>query len=260
MKTQSINESNLSLGRRLRWWASDVVNVARGAIPSAIAPRKRNLRMGPLHLDAIQKSVAWLNDYIGKPHPELGRNGDICPFVRTALRKQRMSFVVADHITVPDGAEIKSLVLFEAWRLLQHLDESDRFSELVTTNILFPELKGDAESIVHDVHSQTKSSLMRRGVMIAAFFPNYDKPAIYNENFKLYKSPFPVIVVRPMALHDIMFLTGDGEAFREYHRRFAERYHAGTVSEEFGYPARFRDAELRFGLAKGAPISSPKTM
>jgi hypothetical protein len=250
MNSESFNVPKLSLGRRFRWWASDVVHVARGALPSAVAPRTRNLRMGPLQLDAIQKCVAWLNDYIGKPHPELGRNGDICPFVRTALRKQRMSFVVADHITQADRAEIRSLLMFEAWRLLQHLDENDRFSELVTTNILFPELKGEAESILHDVHSGTKSSLMRRGVMIAAFFPSYDKPAIYNDNFKLYKSPFPVLVVRPMALHDIMFLTGNSEAFGEYHRRFAARYHAGTVSEEFGYPARFKDAELRFGLAK----------
>jgi hypothetical protein len=239
---------SLSLSRRLRWWASDVVNVARGAIPSAVAPRSRNLRVGPGQLDAVQKCVAWLADYIGKPHPELGRNGDICPFVRTALRKHKMSFVVADHIVVPDAAEIKSLVLFEAWRLLAHLDETDRFSELVTTNILFPELKGEAGAVVHTVHTQTKTSLMRRGVMTAAFYPGYDKPAIYNEGFKLYQSPLPVIVVRPMALHDIIFLSNDGEAFAEYHRRFAAKYHAGAISDEFGYPERFRKAEQQFGL------------
>lgn len=242
----------LSMTRRLRWWASDVVHVARGALPSVKAPRERNVRVGPAELEAVQKCVAWLNDYIGKPHPELGRNGDICPFVRTALRKQRMSFVVADHITEPDVSRIKSMVLFEAWRLLQHLDESDRFSELVTTNLLFPELKGDAAAVVHDVHTQTKSSLMRRGVMTAAFYPGYLKPGIYNDNFKLYQSPFPVLVVRPMALHDIMFLSNDGAAFGEYHRRFAAKYHSGAVSDEFGYPERFRDAERRFGLRAAA--------
>lgn len=243
-------ENGLSLTRRFRWWASDVVHVARGAVPTLVRPRARNLRVGPAQLTAVQTAVTWLNDYIGKPHPELGRNGDICPFVRTALRKQRMSFVVADHITTPDLKQIKSLVLFEAWRLLSTLDESDRFSELVTTNLLFPALQGDAAAIVHDVHSQTKSSLMRRGVMTAAFYPGYKKPGIYNDNFALYQSPFPILVVRPMALHDIMFLSNDGAAFEEYHRRFAQKYHSGAVSDEFGYPERFRAAEERFGLRK----------
>jgi len=245
-------DNDLSFTRRLRWWASDVAHVARGALPHVISPRARNLRVGPTQLDVVQQCVTWLNEYIGRPHPELGRNGDICPFVRTALRKQRMSFVVADHIRTPDVTEIKSLVLFEAFRLLRNLDESDRFSELVTTNILLPSLKGDAAAVVHDVHTQTKSSLMRRGVMTAAFYPGYPKPGIYNDNFPLYQSPFPVLVVRPMALHDIMFLSNDGAAFSEYHRRFAHKYHSGAVSDEFGYPERFRDAEARFGLKQAA--------
>jgi len=53
---------------------------------------------------------------------------------------------------------------------------------------------------------------MRHGVMIAAFFPTCEKPALCNDNFG--------------ALH------------------------AALVSEEFGYPARFREGELRFGLTK----------
>jgi heptaprenyl diphosphate synthase len=244
-----MSSNDLSMTQRFRWWASDAVNVARGALPS-MPTRARNQRVGPAEFEAVQQCLAWLQEYIGKPHPELGRNGDICPFVRTALRKQRMSFVVAAHVQTPDLPQIKRMVLFEAWRLLRNLDEADRFSELVTTNLLFPALKGDAASVVHDVHSQTKSSMMRRGVMTAAFYPGYTKPGIYNDGFQLYQSPFPVLVVRPMALHDIMFLSNDGSAFAEYHRRFAHKYHSGKVSDEFGYPERFSDAERRFGLAR----------
>ena len=239
-----LTEPQPSLTKRLRWWASDLVGVARGALPNPSASR-----FGSGQLRAVQECVKWLEAYIGQPHPQLGRNGDICPFVNTALRKQKMSFVVLEHIDGPRFGEIKNRVLYEAWRLLRRIDESDRFGELTTTNLLFPNLKGDAGAVVHEVHTQCKTSLMRRGVMLAAFYPGYPKPAIYNPEFKLYQAPFPVIVVRPMALHDIVFLDNNQEGFAEYYRRYAARYAAGKVSDEFGYPERFRTAAQRFGLA-----------
>jgi hypothetical protein len=45
-----------------------------------------------------------------------------------------------------------------------------------------------------------------------------------------------------------MFLDHNRAGFVEYHRRFAERYRSGAVSDEFGYPERFAKAEERFGL------------
>jgi hypothetical protein len=238
-----------STARNLRWLASDLVRVARGALVSAAALSHSSARVSPNQLDAIQRCVDWLKDYIGSPHPELGRNGDVCPFVNTALRKQRMSFVVLDQIATPDLREISSRVLYEAWRLRRRLRESDKLSELTTTNVLLPNLTGEAAHVVHAVHDSCKTTLMRRGIMLAVFYPGYDKPAIYNKDFRLYRSPFPVIVVRPMALHDIVFLDNNRAAFREYRRRFGARYAAGKVSDEFGYPERFRSAERRFGLA-----------
>jgi heptaprenyl diphosphate synthase len=233
--------------KRLRWWASDMVAVARGALPSSRALRRPS-RIEPSEIHAVEACLHWLKEYIGQPHPQLGRNGDICPFVNTALRKQKMSFVLLEHIDTPNFGEIRSRVLYEAWRLPRRIGESDRFGELITTNLLFPKLTGEAGAVVHEVHTACKTSLMRRGVMLAAFYPGYAKPAIYNSEFQLYQAPFPVIVVRPMALHDIVFLDNNREGFSEYHRRYAARYASGKVSDEFGYPERFRQASERFQL------------
>jgi len=237
-----------SLTKRLRWWASDFVAVTRGALPSGESLRRPGARFEPEHAAAVQQCVQWLEEYIGQPHPELGRNGDICPFVNTALRKRKMSFVVLPHVQRANFAELRRRVLYEAFRLPRRIEESDRFAELTTTNVLLPNLTGPAAQVVHDVHTACKTSLMRRGVMLAAFYPGYEKPAVYNPQFKLYQAPFPVIVLRPMALHDIVFLDNNSEGFGEYHRRFAKRYAAGKVSDEFGYPTRFATACLRFGL------------
>lgn len=231
--------------RQLRWWASDMLAIARGAFTT----RARGFRQSAINDPAVQTCIEWLQSYIAQPHPQLGRNGDICPFVSTALRKQKMRFEVLDWITTPKLREIKNRVLFEAWKLPRTIDKDDRAGELTTVNLLLPHLRGEAGSVVHDVHDQVKTSLMRRGVMLAAFYPGYSKPAIYNAEFKLYQSPFPVLVVRPMALHDIVFLDSNREGFTEYHRRFAPRYRAGKVSDEYAYPERFRSAEQRFAIS-----------
>lgn len=236
----------------LRFAASDTLRIARGAAATLRSAARPQARVEPNQLDAIQQCVAWLNDFIGKPHPELGRNGDICPFVRTALRKQRISFVVLDRVTRPDVDFIRDRVMYEGWRMIRHLDRSHRHAELTTVMLLMPNLTGDAAAVVHSVHDHCKANLMRKGIMTSAFYPGYPKPGAYNPDGKgLYHAPFPTMLVRPMAQHDILFLDRHREAFTEYHRRFAALYRAGKISDEFGYPQRFREAELRFGLARG---------
>jgi uncharacterized protein DUF6875 len=235
----------------LRFAASDTLRIARGAAATLRSAAGPETRLTPSQLETVQQAVAWLNDYIGKPHPELGRNGDICPFVRTALRKQKMHFIVLDQVTQPDIDLLRDRMMYEGWRLMRSIDHSDRNAEMTTVNLLMPNLKGEAAAVVHTVHDRCKANLMRKGIMTAAFYPGYAKPGAYNPEFKkLYQSPFPVMLVRPMAQHDILFLDRHREAFTEYHRRFAALYRAGKISDEFGYPERFREAEIRFGLAR----------
>src|SRR3954470_816310 len=138
----------------LRFQASDTLRVARGATATLLNAVAPETRVEPKQLEAIQQCTAWLNDYIGKPHPELGRNGDICPFVRTALRKQKMSFVVLDRITQPDVDPIRDRVMYEAWRMMRRFDHSDRHAEMTTVNMLFPSLTGEAAAVAHTVHDR----------------------------------------------------------------------------------------------------------
>jgi heptaprenyl diphosphate synthase len=249
--TTTTTPSTPSWIANLRFAASDTLRIARGAAATMRSAAGPETRLAPSQLDAIQQCVTWLGDYISKPHPQLGRNGDICPFVRTALRKHKMSFLVLDRVTRPDIDLLRDRMMYEGWRMARGLDESDRHAELTTVMLLLPALKGADAAVVHTVHDRCKANLMRRGIMTAAFYPGYDKPGVYNLEFKLYQAPFPVMLVRPMAQHDILFLDKHREAFTEYHRRFATQFHAGKISNEFGYPERFREAEQRFGLARG---------
>ena len=195
-----------------------------------------------------EASVAWLRDYIGQPHPDLGRKGDICPFVNTALDHNRMRFHVHDRVREIRAEQLSDLFIYEGLRLIERLDTEHKDAELTTVVLLFPTMDPACHAAIHDAHTRCKSTLMRNGLMIAVFYPGYDRPAIYNPSFKLYQAPFPTATIRPMALHDIVFLDRNAEGFAEYHRRFVARYRAGKVSEKFGYIERFADAEKRFNL------------
>ena len=37
---------------------------------------------------AVRQVVAWIRDYLCKPHPELGRDGPVCPFVPASISKR----------------------------------------------------------------------------------------------------------------------------------------------------------------------------
>lgn len=258
----------LSLRRRVRWWATDVIGVIRGALYSRFDAGATGPRMSPTQASAAEQCTAWLSNYVGQPHPELGRKGDVCPFVNVSLRKQRIRLVVQDKLSGGMTRTIENAIFSEAWRLQRTLDPTDRLAELTASVLLFPNLAAADAQVLHAIHTEHKHSLMRRGLMLAVFFPGYGKPAIYNSDFQLYTAPIPAVVIRPMALHDIVFLDGHQGAFLEYHRRFAARYAANTVSDEFGYLRRFRAASERFGLVssarparwpRGVPASSGPT-
>lgn len=209
---------------------------------------KRSRLIKAEEANTLESSIDWLVNYIGKPHNQLGREGDICPFVRTALKRNKMDFRIYPAITHASRRTISNIFMAEALKLLKSLNPSDREMELTTINILFPNLSKENAPVVHDAHTYCKSFLMSQGVMVAVFYEGYDKRGIYNPEFALYQSPFPIATIRPMALHDIIFLEYNEEGFREYWGRYKNRYQQKKVPEKYGYYERFHAAEARFEI------------
>ena len=197
--------------------------------------------------ETIESCRRWLEDYIARPHPELGRSGDVCPFVRPALKKDKLRLVVCDHVIRPDMAVIRRSLLWEGMALRKRLDPADRDSELNSVVLVFPNLVAGDAAVLHDAFMDAYQHLNRRGIMLAVFYPGYDKPGLRNREFRLYQSPVPAAALRPMALHDILFVSHDREGFLEYHRQFVKQYRQGKVAESSGFIGEFERAEQRFG-------------
>jgi len=222
--------------RRLLAWHGTTLPRAEALEPEAVAGG-----------DA-ERLLTWVRDYVGKPHPELGRNGAICPFVPTALRKHRLRLCIRRDIGPDDDPRKMSVVLLEHARdLLRRFPLRTHEDELNCVVVGFPGLTGASGNAVDFAHEREKSLLMGNGLMASQFHSDCHKPGARNPDFELYRSPFPCLVIRHMGVHDIAFVDYNRLAFAEYRRRFGGDYDAGRVGDEHGYLSRYRAAVERFG-------------
>ncbi len=146
-----------------------------------------------------------------------------------------------------DDKTLGDVLMYEGMKLSRSLDrENDADFELSAVCILFPNLEQGSFANMHAAHTRSKSLLMRGGIMVSVFYPGYERPALYNPEFHLYQSPYPIAAVRPMAIRDLAFVDYNEEAFGEYRRRFGAKYRAGKVPNKFGWVDKYTEAEKRF--------------
>ena len=189
---------------------------------------------------------AWIREYLGRPHAELGRKGPVCPFAVPALNDDGLWVVFDDEI---DGAS--------AWRLRRGLlryaeayaakARSSPHPDLTALMVVFSRMSRERFARLDEMHSELKTSLMMRDVMVSALHPDSTRPAAWNEQFHVLRAPFPVFVFRTMDVRDIVFVRTNPRAFARYARRFGHLYAEGSVSDEFGYATAFAQAQERFG-------------
>jgi len=178
---------------------------------------------------ALDSVDGWLGSYITQPHEQLGRSGAVCPFVMPARRADAVETVVR---LVGPAAGLP--LLKEIIRC--GLDEFEQFGwqtsnpALRALLIVLPDLPREAFGLLDEAHAQVKTESVERGLMIGQFHPECDEPAARNPAFMVSRSPVPLVAVRAMAVHDILFLGERADWFAQYHRRFGERYRSGAES------------------------------
>jgi len=232
--------------QKLRQRATTVVKAGVQMGRSVLVPSFRRTVVTADAAKAVWECARWMEDYLGQAHLELGRNGEICPYIKAAMRKEKVSYRCYDGVTTISARTIGDILLFEGVALEHQLDPRDEDADVTAICVLFPRLEPVHFPKMAEAHERAKGALMSRGMMLAVFYPGYEKGALYNPAFKLYQSPYPIAAIRPMAIRDIAFLEYHREAFAEYRRRFAGEFASGEVSNKFGHVDRYRAAEQRF--------------
>lgn len=148
----------------------------------------------------------WMDQFVGEPHPALGRGGAICPFLRKTLANGNARYCV---IPSGDGSAqaafdgVTGLVDF----FLRTAPRDGPASAIKSLIIFAPDLKTENElGFIKEGHDFLKPYCVKRGLMIGEFHRQSDVGSVHNPDLKVLKSPEPFFVIRHMSVHDLMFL------------------------------------------------------
>src|SRR5262249_50721783 len=97
--------------------------------------------------------------------------------------------------------------------------------------IVFPNIEDRLMTALDDCHRMIKPKMVELGLMVGQFHPKcYERP-IHNPQWNaVSRSPVPLMALRHMVIHDIMFLGDNEVTFKEYDKKFGAYFVGGGTS------------------------------
>ncbi len=177
-----------------------------------------------------------------QPHPDLGRPGAICPFLRRALDERLIWFRLFPG-AAPPLSEVAEVILNCRDVLLALAPQTGNDAKLKTVITVFPDVRAvDAPHIVDRVQRQLKADFVPLGLMVGQFHPLEDTPGLHNAQFRPLRSCVPMLAIRSMVPSDFNFVRDSPDLVKAYISNF------GNAIPEKLRPA-VREAARRFHLA-----------
>ncbi|GHF58635.1 hypothetical protein GCM10010218_44940 [Streptomyces mashuensis] len=187
---------------------------------------------GPPPAEVLGTARQWFAEYVTRPHDRLGRPGPVCPFVEPSLKAGSLELRAWDVAPDTGVAGMVDVVrrMTEAFDAMAWTGHNPALHALVVVvRGLAPERFG----ILDAAHAEAKTPLARRGLMLGQFHPHCPEPAARNPRFPVSLCPVPLLALRRMAFHDVLFLHGHPAWFAAYRERYGDRYDQGTVPDPF---------------------------
>jgi hypothetical protein len=189
----------------LRLWSS--AEVEAGTIPSDAKA-------------ALHTILKWSAAFLNTEHPDLGRDGPVCPFTKTAMDKVLyfLTLIPAEKSMSEIGAIVDR---YTDWYRTLAGGINDRDRTFLAMLIVLPGIETGDSSSLDRLQQSLKDRCVRDGLMIGQFHPACDQPGLWNEDFRPLRSPIPLLAIRTMVQYDLPFLLGSGAHLEAYLSRFA---------------------------------------
>ncbi|MES1245584.1 MAG: YbaK/EbsC family protein [Acidobacteriota bacterium] len=203
-------------------------------------------------VEPLREIVAWSEEYLCKPHPELGREGPVCPFVLAAMRKGLFFLAVCRGRDFDQAAVQATIMSYRDW-FLEVAPREGSDVAFKTILILFPDLEqDDIPRLIDATQENLKPGYVEKGLMIGEFHAGPPaKAGLWNPHFRPLRSPVPMLVIRNMVATDFPFLRDEKEMFQFYLDRFGDsvpahiRDDVKAAADGFGIPfGRLEDMEV----------------
>ena len=196
-------------------------------------------------VEPLRKTVAWAEEYLCKPHPELGREGPVCPFVQAAMRKGLFLLAVCRGRDFGQPQVRERIMRYRDYFLDLPPREGGE-AAFKTVLILFPDLtREDVPRLIDATQQELKPVYVEKGLMIGEFHAGPpQKAGLWNPDFRPLRSPVPMLVIRHMVPTDFAFLRDEKELVQAY----VDRYGDGVPAH---LRAQVQEAAGRFGIPFG---------
>lgn len=191
-------------------------------------------------IEPLRRIVAWAREFLCRSHPELGREGPVCPYVEASMRKHVF------YLTVTRGrdytpADVERIIMGLRDWFLELEPQQGPGRTFKTILCLFPDFEaGDLSPLIDGVQAKLKNEYVPLGVMVGEFHDRPpEKAGLWNPEFRPLAAPVPMLVVRHMVATDFAFLRDDRGLMRHYLDRFGAEVPAHLREEVAAVAARF---------------------
>ena len=191
--------------------------------------------------------MEWVKNFLGRPHPNLGRPGAVCPFVPYSLKSNSIHLAV---IRTKDLYPQQLAEVVGSYRDI-FLSIEVKEQELAINRaflLIFPDIDlEDAPKLVDSVQQKLKPLFVESGLMIGEFHKRNETPGLHNPNFRPLRSPIPLLAIRFMVEADLPFLESPADPYLRI--RYLEAY-LKCFNHKFTDETKFKNAYQALVLAK----------
>jgi hypothetical protein len=189
--------------------------------------------ISPEEIEIGAQLLKWADTYLMSEEEKIRRPyrpQTVCPFVEASVRNNALFMAFHSEIA---GDEVEPIVRlladyikpFVIVRNDKGVDHSNK-----ALLVVFPRLISKNYRSLDVVHELSKDKMVENGLMIGQFHPDCRTSAIHNSAWRgVSVAPYPLIAMRHMVVHDILFLRHRRNWFLHYHSRYGAKYECPNV-------------------------------
>ncbi len=166
----------------------------------------------------------WATNWLSRSHPDLGREGAVCPFTGMSIKKKlfRVAFVRGNNL---DHSSMVGLIeeIAAAFPLLSPAHGPESIYKAVV--VVFPDVTEFEQ--FDAVQDECKNAFVKQGLMVGQFYPGHQQGGLRNPDFRALDAPYAILAIRHMVATDYPFLCDNDKWMEAYVARFAATVSAG---------------------------------
>lgn len=173
--------------------------------------------------EALRAVADWVEAFVVRPHPDLGRAGPVCPFTPQAIDHGTL-WLAAERSAGLGTPGLVQLVSGYQRALLANPPVEGDAAVNKSIVIVFTDLPATQASdfFAGALEQIAVPSYVEQGLVMGPFFEGNEGTAIYNPGFRPFQSPVPLLLIRRAVVSDWKFFLNNESWFNLWSRRFGE--------------------------------------